>query len=146
MDKLTPSPAIALQYYHTAKILLAVADSARVKVGVGFRESHRLLQEEVSHHASLLFGIYMHGEDRQSRLGAVHVISIAAPYIVDKAQQEAIVTLLTQLERDHAWPTRAIAMAAVNEWEWVPVEDLRADGSARSQTNNRYRKSCRRIP
>ncbi|KAK5305197.1 hypothetical protein LTR99_002739 [Exophiala xenobiotica] len=93
-------------------------DSARVKVGVGHRESHRLLQEEVSHHSSLLFGIYMHGEDRQARLGAVHVISIVAPYIVDKSQQEAIIILLAQLERDHAWPTRAIAVAAMNEWEW----------------------------
>ncbi|KAK5222239.1 hypothetical protein LTR72_006496 [Exophiala xenobiotica] len=93
-------------------------DSARVKVGVGHRESHRLLQEEVSHHSSLLFGIYMHGEDRQARLGAVHVISIVAPYIVDRTQQEAIITLLAQLERDHAWPTRAIAVAAMNEWEW----------------------------
>ena len=59
----------------------------------------------------------MHGEDRQSRLGAVHVVSIVAPYIVDKAQQEDIITLLAQLERDHAWPTRAIAVAAMNEWE-----------------------------
>ena len=107
-----------MQYYHTAMILLTIADTSRVKVGVGHRESRKLLQAEILHHASHLFGICTTGDNIQSRLGACHVVSVCAPWISDRAQQQGIIKMLSQYERDNAWPTRAIALDAMDEWEW----------------------------
>lgn len=110
--------ALAMQYYHTAMILLTIADTGRLKIGVGHRESRRMLQAEVADHASMLFGMCT-GDDMQARLGACHVVSVCAPYITGRAQQEEIIRMLSRIERENAWPTRAIAFGAMDEWEWT---------------------------
>ncbi len=44
--------------------------------------------------------------------------------MVDRRQQEEIIKILSCVERDHAWPTRAIALGTMEEWEWK-MEDGR---------------------
>ena len=109
---------MGLQYYHTSTILLLVADSSRLKLGVGYRESRQVLESEVAAHFAALFGISMSGDDIQGRLGACHVVSVCAPWISNLTYQEETIRTLRCLEREHAWPTRAIAMAAMDEWQW----------------------------
>lgn len=107
-------------------ILLLVADSSRLKLGVGYRESRQLVEAEVAAHFAALFGISMNGDDIQGRLGACHIVSVCAPWITDRTHQEETIQILRRLEREHAWPTRAIAMAAMEEWQWTPDGRRRA--------------------
>lgn len=118
---LTPSDipaAIGMQYYYTAMILLLVADSSRLKLGVGYRESRQALEAEVAANFSVLLGISTNGDDIQGRLGACHVVSVCAPWVTDRMHQDATIHILRRLERENAWPTRAIALAAMEEWQW----------------------------
>ncbi|RHZ68021.1 hypothetical protein CDV55_107618 [Aspergillus turcosus] len=123
-----PWHAIGMQYYYTAMILLLVADSSRLKLGVGYRESRQALEAEVAAHFSVLLGISTNGDDIQGRLGACHVVSVCAPWITDRMHQEATVRILRRLERENAWPTRAIALAAMEEWQWDAEDRQRALG------------------
>jgi hypothetical protein len=99
-------------------ILLLVTDTSRLKLGVGYRESRQILEAEVAAHFAILFGISTCGDDVQARLGACHVVSVCAPWITDRAYQEETIRMLRRLEHENSWPTRAIALAAMEEWEW----------------------------
>ncbi len=45
-----------MQHYHTAMILLRIADTASLKTGIGHRASRNILQAEVAYHAALCSG------------------------------------------------------------------------------------------
>jgi hypothetical protein len=99
-------------------ILLLATDTSRLRLGVGYRESRQILEAEVSAHFAMLFGISACGDDVQARLGACHVVTICAPWITNRTYQEETIRILRRLERENSWPTRAIALAAMEEWEW----------------------------
>jgi len=106
-------------------ILLLVTDSNRLKLGVGYRESRQTVEAEVAAHFAVLFGMSTCGEEVQGRLGSCHVVSVCAPWITDRKYQEETIRMLRQLERENSWPTRAIALAAMEEWEWDPKDRQR---------------------
>ena len=111
-----------MQYYHITMILLALGDSQRLKIGIGQKKSHKLLQQEVAYHASLLFGICTTGDGVEVRLMATNAVSVCAPWITDRAQQEGLITILGRIERENAWPSRIIAFGAMDEWGWGQEE------------------------
>ena len=119
--------ALAMQYYHTAMVLLAIGDTFWLNIGIGHRKAGRQLQEKILDHACLLFGICTSGKDVQSRLGGCYVVSVCAPWITDRAQQEGVIRMLCKIERENAWPTRALAFGAMDEWDWAE-EDRRLFG------------------
>lgn len=110
--------ALALQYYHTAEILLLLSDDQYKRVGVGSRQKWQSLQRKIMEHATQLFSISSSGDGMQARLGACHVVSVIAPYILDEAYRHEIIRMLRRLEQRHAWPTRAIGLDAMREWDW----------------------------
>jgi hypothetical protein len=122
---LTRLQALGMQYYHTTMILLAIGDPGRLKIGFGRKESRRLLQEEIAHHAGLLFGICTTVDDIETKITACNAIGLCAPWLTDRAQQETIIRMLGRVERDVAWPTRNIAFGAMDEWGW-DEDDRRA--------------------
>ena len=125
-----PWHALAMQYYHTAKILLLLSDHQYAQIGVGNRQRRQSLQLKVLDHATQLFGISSSGDDMQARLGACHVVSLVAPFILDELQRCELISLLRRLEQRHAWPTRAIALSAMHEWDWDAEQQLQQWQSA----------------
>ena len=113
-----PWHALAMQYYHTAKILLLLADRQYQCVGIGSRQAKQNLQVQVMRHAMQLFSISSSGRDIQSRLGGCLVVSVVAPFVTDEASRIEILLMLRRLEHQHAWPTKKIALDATSEWSW----------------------------
>lgn len=91
-----------MQYYHITMILLALGDSQRLKIGFGHKESRRQLQQEIAHYAGLLFGTCTTVDDPGTRITACHALSVCAPWLTDRAQQESLIAMLRGLERDVA--------------------------------------------
>jgi hypothetical protein len=114
-----------MQYYHIIMILLAIGDASRLKIGFGNKESRRLLQEEILYHAGILFGTGTSVGDSSAKITASNAISVCAPWLTDRAQQECLVRMLDHLEHEVAWPTRNIALNAMEEWDWAE-EDRQA--------------------
>jgi hypothetical protein len=108
-------------------ILLAISDSNRLRIGFGHRESQRLLREEILHHAERLFGICTTTDAVASKITACNAIPVCSTFLTQRAQQETLIAMLLQLERDVAWPTRRIALGAMDEWAWSE-EDKRLFG------------------
>jgi hypothetical protein len=111
-----------MQYYHIIMILLAISDTSRLKIGFGHRASLLSLSREIAHHSDLLFGTAVTTSDSAAKITACNAISVCAPWITDRRQQECIVQMMRGLERDVAWPTRGIEARAMEEWEWGEEE------------------------
>lgn len=99
-------------------ILLAISDSHRLKIGFGHNESRRQLQEEIGRYADLLFGTCTSVDDPETKITACNAVSLCAPWLMDRARQESLIAMLEALERDAAWPTKSILLAAMAEWGW----------------------------
>ena len=110
--------AIGMQYYCITMILLAICDSHRLKIGFGHNESRRQLQEEIGQYADLLFGTCTSVDDPETKITACNAVSVCAPWLTDRARQESLIAMLHGLERDVAWPTKSILLAAMAEWGW----------------------------
>lgn len=109
--------AIGMQYYCITMILLALSDSHRLKIGFGHKESRRQLQDEIGGYADLLFGTCISVDDPETKITACNAVSVCAPWLSDPARQESLIDMLQSLERDVAWPTKSVLLAAMREWE-----------------------------
>lgn len=105
-----------------------MTDSNRLKLGVGYRESREHVEAEVAAQFAVLFGISTSGDDVQARLGACHIVSVCAPWITNRVHQDETIRMLRRLELENSWPTRAIALAAMEEWQWSLDDRLSAFG------------------
>ncbi|KAK8203410.1 hypothetical protein M8818_005301 [Zalaria obscura] len=110
--------ALGMQYYHITMILLAVGDSQRITIGFGNRAARNSLQQEVEHHADMLFGVCTTADEPGASITACNAVSVCAPWLAKRDQQESLIAMLRRVEIEAAWPTRRIALAAMEEWEW----------------------------
>jgi hypothetical protein len=116
--------AVGIQYYHIAMILLTISDNNRLKIGFCHTESLKLLQAEILHHAELLFGICTSTDTPETKITPCNAIPVCSAFLTDGAQQETLISILHRLERDVAWPTRRIALGAMEEWGWSDEDKL----------------------
>jgi hypothetical protein len=108
-----------VQHCELAKILLAVYDPTRPKLGPGHVASRRALNQELKKSVLRLCGIAM--SNRKTPPGLVTAslgIAMCGDYFEHRQEQEALMGILNLLEGEHAWPVSDVREALRAAWGW----------------------------
>lgn len=101
-----PICAATMQNYHMAMILLLVnqpQESTFIRSTVSARlKSYRQIQQEVHHYAREICGVSLAEPSDPVRANSVQALFVAGQVFYEKGEQEAVLKLLDDIERD-AW-------------------------------------------
>ncbi|KAF2626380.1 hypothetical protein BU25DRAFT_343956, partial [Macroventuria anomochaeta] len=108
---------VALQHLELGRMLLAVCNPRRQRVGIGSRASNLAMEHQLRESIKVLCGLALADKHFQGGMTTAAVgISISGE-LFDKVQdQRAIVQFLRTLEDEHAWPTRFTINALREAW------------------------------
>lgn len=117
-----PLAAATIQSYHQAKILLLAnepQESTALRSTVSARlRSYRHALEKVIHHAREICGISLANSTTDSfRVNSVQALFVAGQVFQDEGEQNAIMELLSEIERDIGWTTKFHIAKLKDEWE-----------------------------
>lgn len=111
--------AAGMMYYHLARLLLIVYDPNIHRIGPGSAAAQRRMSEMVREIVILLCGIAMSNTQTQPVLvQAYNTIAMFGEHFTDRLEQEALLGVLKELEREHGWPVEKDASQLRKEWEW----------------------------
>lgn len=110
---------LALQHIELARMVITVHDSmSQQRLGIGASAAHQALEEVLRYATRRLCGLAWSKRHRQIAMVTAGVgISLCGEYFRDAGEQEAVVELLTALEREHAWPTSSVVDALQDAWD-----------------------------
>ncbi|KAF5249490.1 hypothetical protein FANTH_5183 [Fusarium anthophilum] len=115
-----PICAATMQNYHMAMILLLVnqpQESTFIRSTVSARlKSYRQIQREVRHYAREICGVSLAEPSDPVRANSVQALFVAGQVFYEKDEQEAVLKLLDDIERDLGWTTRFHRAKLVDEW------------------------------
>ncbi|RBQ79567.1 hypothetical protein FVER14953_11968 [Fusarium verticillioides] len=115
-----PICAATMQNYHMAMILLLVnqpQESTFIRSTVSARlKSYRQIQQEVHHYAREICGVSLAEPSDPVRANSVQALFVAGQVFYEKGEQEAVLKLLDDIERDLGWTTRFHRAKLVDEW------------------------------
>ncbi|KAF4953329.1 hypothetical protein FGADI_6095 [Fusarium gaditjirri] len=115
-----PICAATMQNYHMAMILLLVnqpQESTFIRSTVSARlKSYRQIQQEVHHYAREICGVSLAEPSDPVRANSVQALFVAGQVFYEKREQEAVLKLLDDIERDLGWTTRFHRAKLVDEW------------------------------
>jgi hypothetical protein len=113
-----------MQNYHMAMILLLVnqpQESTFVRSTVSARlKSYRQIQQDVHHYAKEICGVSLADASDPVRANSVQALFVAGQVFYKRSEQDAVLELLSDIERDLGWTTRFHRAKLVDEW---PEED-----------------------
>ena len=108
-----------IQHVELARILLAVYDPTRPKLGPGHVNSTRLLNENLKRIVLRLCGIAVSNRKVPPALVTASLgIAMCGDYFEHRQEQEALMGVLDALEREHAWPVGDTREALRSAWGW----------------------------
>ena len=109
-----------VQHVELAKILLAVYDPTRPKLGPGYIASMRTLSKELKMAVLRLCGIAVSNRRTPPGLITAYLgISMCGDHFDDPVEQEALIGILDELEREHAWPVGNTREVLQESWGWI---------------------------
>ncbi|KAF4949298.1 hypothetical protein FSARC_13505 [Fusarium sarcochroum] len=115
-----PICAATMQNYHMAMILMLVnqpQESTAIRSTVSARlKSYRQIQEGVHHYAREICGVSLADPTDPVRANSVQALFVAGQVFYCKNEQEALLKLLSDIERDLGWTTRFHKAKLVDEW------------------------------
>lgn len=115
-----PLCAATMQSYHQAKILLLAnepQESTAIRSTVSARlRSYRHALREVVHHAREVCGISLANSTDSLRVHSVQALFVAGQVFQERCEQEAVLELLSGIERDLGWTTRYHVAKLKDEW------------------------------
>ncbi|KAG5808820.1 hypothetical protein H9Q71_006703 [Fusarium xylarioides] len=115
-----PICAATMQNYHMAMILLLVnqpQESTFIRSTVSARlKSYRQIQQEVHHYAREICGVSLAEPSDPVRANSVQALFVAGQVFYEKGEQEAVLKLLDDIEKDLGWTTRFHRAKLVDEW------------------------------
>ncbi|KAF5661765.1 hypothetical protein FHETE_8300 [Fusarium heterosporum] len=115
-----PICAATMQNYHMAMILLLVnqpQESTFVRSTVSARlNSYRRVQKDVHVHAREICGVGLADPSEPVRANSVQALFVAGQVFYKKDEQDAVLELLSDIERDLGWTTRFHRAKLVDEW------------------------------
>lgn len=108
-----------LLYLELAKILLVVYNPSIPRLGPGAAAAQRRISEEVHDIVIRLCGIATSNPSSQPALvQAFMAIAVCGEHFIDGAEQEALLEILSNLEKNHGWPTSRTAIELKRGWGW----------------------------
>lgn len=115
-----PLAAATKQSYHQAKILLLAnepQESTALRSTVSARlRSYRHSLGEVVYHAREICGISLANATDPFRVNSVQALFVAGQVFQDRREQDAVLELLSGIERDLGWTTRYHVAKLTDEW------------------------------
>ncbi|KAL2822257.1 hypothetical protein BDW59DRAFT_103814 [Aspergillus cavernicola] len=115
-----PLCAATVQSYHQAKILLLAnepQESTAIRSTVSSRlRSYRHALREVIYHAREICGISLTNLTGAFRVNSVQALFVAGQVFQERREQDAVIELLTGIERDLGWTTRCHVAKLTDEW------------------------------
>lgn len=115
-----PLCAATMQSYHQAKILLLAnepQESTAIRSTVSARlRSYRLALREAVYHAREVCGISLANSTDSFRVNSVQALFVAGQVFQERREQEAVLELLSGIERDLGWTTRYHMAKLKDEW------------------------------
>lgn len=116
---LTDHHVAGIQHLELARILLAVYDPSVPKLGPGHRLAQATLSRELRAIVKRLCGIAV--SNRRSPPGLITAalgIAMCGERFDDRREQEALLEILFEIEREHAWPTESVVSELRTAWGW----------------------------
>lgn len=115
-----PLCAATIQSFHQAKILLLAnepQESTAIRSTVSARlRSYRHALREVVHHAREVCGISLANSTDPFRVHSVQALFVAGQVFQERREQDAVLELLSGIERDLGWTTRYHVAKLKDEW------------------------------
>lgn len=116
-----PLAAATMQSYHQAKILLLANEpqestALRSTVSARLRSYRHALGEDL-HHAREICGISLANlTDPPFRVNSVQALFVAGQVFHDRQEQDAVLEILSGIERDLGWTTKYHVAKLTDEW------------------------------
>ncbi|CEJ55703.1 hypothetical protein PMG11_01942 [Penicillium brasilianum] len=115
-----PLCAASMQSYHQAKILLFAnepQESTAIRSTVSARlRSYRHALREVVYHAREVCGISLANSTDPFRVNSVQALFVAGQVFQERCEQDAVLELLSGIEKDLGWTTRYHVAKLKDEW------------------------------
>ncbi|KAJ5702035.1 hypothetical protein N7488_009583 [Penicillium malachiteum] len=115
-----PLCAATMQSYHQAKILLLAnepQESTAIRSTVSARlRAYRHALQEVIYHAREVCGISLANSTDSFRINSVQALFVAGQVFQERREQDAVLELLSGIERDFGWTTRYHVAKLNDEW------------------------------
>ena len=108
-----------LQHLELARIMLAVHDPTRPKLGRGHLGSLRQLSRTLKAIVLKLCGMAMGNRKTPPTLVTAYLaIAVCGDYFEDRAEQEALLSLVDILQGEYGWPVGETAEGLKDAWGW----------------------------
>ncbi|KAH8804367.1 hypothetical protein F5884DRAFT_795864 [Xylogone sp. PMI_703] len=108
---------IGMQFYHMAKVLLALYNPNRAS-GMDFLELARMVEEDIREHTVQLCGMIKSLGSRHpgALVNGVQPLILCGRSLKNREEQLELVRMLRQIERDTAWPTNQGIQSLQKAW------------------------------
>ena len=107
-----------LLHLDLARILLTVYNPNIPRIGQGVSAAHRRLTEQVHDIVVRLCGTAVSASEssQPALVQAYMAIAVCGEYFSDAKEQQALLGILSRLEREYGWPTTKTALDLKREW------------------------------
>ena len=108
---------LGLQHVELARMLLAVYNPRRQRLGLGASALNHALESQLQRSTLRLCGLALFNKKCQATMVTAAVgVSMCGEYFYDAGEQTAIVDFMKILEDEHAWPTQTVVSALRDAW------------------------------
>lgn len=106
-----------MQHLELGRMLLAVYDPRRQRVGIGSSAMNQSIEHQLRRSVLHLCGLALANKHFLAGMTTAAVgIAIGGEYFHDSGEQEAIIDFLLLLEKEHAWPTKGMVGDLQDAW------------------------------
>lgn len=117
---LTNYHVVGVQHVELARILLAVYDPTRPKLGLQYAASMRDLSQKLRTIVLRLCGIAVSNRSNSPGLTtALLGIVVCGDHFEDRLEQEALLSVLNEIEEAHGWPLGNSREKLKQAWGWI---------------------------
>ncbi|KAK5085164.1 hypothetical protein LTR64_008638 [Lithohypha guttulata] len=107
----------ALQYYHLARVVLAIYDPALTRLGFGSIRARKSSEREVLDGMRNIVGLAVSNEDVNNAIfEASHVLKACGGYLKDEAEQNAAIAFLENVQQRMGWTTEKTIAELRSQW------------------------------
>ncbi|KAF7185048.1 hypothetical protein HII31_13671 [Pseudocercospora fuligena] len=112
--------ATGIQHYHLARILLSSYNPSIPRLGPGRAAMLREMDSEIKHHVKILCGMARSNPANAPAFTyASMAVTMAGDKFSERFEQEALIDVLEECDRMHAWPTGMAVSNLKSAWGWA---------------------------
>ncbi|KAK4506883.1 hypothetical protein PRZ48_000616 [Zasmidium cellare] len=122
------SHATGIQHYHLSLILLTSHNPSIPRLGPGRTAALKTMDAEIRHHVRVLCGMSLSNPSNAPAFTyASMAASMAGERFTERREQEALLYVLDQCDKMHAWPTGVAIRNLKGAWGWEETENFVVD-------------------